>query len=231
MLRPTDIKLIELPRLEIQRLAVTVIGRTPLIVHRFSDKAKKQIYEKQSQRANKGRKAKDPMDDFKSSLYTLPDGRHGFPAVAFKAAAVTACTSLSGVTKVGARQAFHVNGELSSRPGVFEEAVTTEELVPILSGAPSIREDMVRVAMGGTDIRYRAQYWPWAVELDVSYNPAALSAEQVLNLFNVAGFACGVGEWRPERDGQNGQFRVAEDADAKLISGLRKNVPLEAAAA
>jgi hypothetical protein len=29
-----------------------------------------------------------------------------------------------------------------------------------------------------------------------------------VNLFNVAGFAVGVGEWRPERDGSNGMFHV-----------------------
>jgi hypothetical protein len=30
-----------------------------------------------------------------------------------------------------------------------------------------------------------------------------------MNLLNTAGFAVGVGEWRPEKDGQYGMFRVA----------------------
>lgn len=33
-------------------------------------------------------------------------------------------------------------------------------------------------------------------------------AEQIVNLFNVAGFACGVGEWRPSKDGSFGTFHV-----------------------
>jgi hypothetical protein len=230
-MRAPDTKLIQLPQLTIERMEVVLMGTSPLIVHRFAEKAKKEILNKQKQSANKGRKAKDPLQDFNDSVYLLPDGRHGFPAVSFKAAGVGACTSLAGVTKVAARQAFHVNGELSTRPGVFEGAVTTEELVPIFSRPPTIREDMVRIAMGGTDIRYRAQYWPWAVILQVAYNPTALSAEQVLNLFNVAGFACGVGEWRPERDGQNGQFRIAQSADMKLVAELQRAAEAVAKAA
>jgi hypothetical protein len=49
-----------------------------------------------------------------------------------------------------------------------------------------------------------------------------MSAEQVLNLFNTAGFACGVGEWRPERDGSNGRFRVAEASDDALLIEIQK---------
>jgi hypothetical protein len=32
--------------------------------------------------------------------------------------------------------------------------------------------------------------------------------EQIVNLFNIGGFACGVGEWRPGKDGSNGMFHV-----------------------
>jgi hypothetical protein len=30
-----------------------------------------------------------------------------------------------------------------------------------------------------------------------------------VNLFNTAGFAIGVGEWRPQRDGSYGMFHIA----------------------
>lgn len=223
---------IELPRLSIQNLNVVLIGKTPLVVHRFSEKAKRQIYEKQTKKADKGQGAKDPRADFEASLYRLSDGRHGFPAIAFKAAAIRACTSLKRKVKMTeARQAFHiVNGVLSIREAAFADAITSDELVPILAGDPAIREDMVRIAMGGTDIRYRGQYWPWAVELEIALNPDALSAEQILNLLNIAGFACGIGEGRPEKSGQNGQFRIAEEADAKLIDELREASSLAIAA-
>jgi len=43
----------------------------------------------------------------------------------------------------------------------------------------------------------------------VQLNTSAVSIEQLANLFVIAGFAVGVGEWRPEKNGQYGRFEVA----------------------
>lgn len=201
---------IELPPLNIQTMKVTLIGDSPLIVHAWSPKALKQMADKQQKKASAGREAKDPWADFCGSMYWL-DGipekpteaevesaRFGFPAIAFKAAAVTACTSIGSVTKIAARQAFHVEGEM----------------VEIKSPAPpSMREDVCRVGMGTADLRYRGEWSKWSVELLVKFNGGLMSAEQVVNLFETAGFAVGVGEWRPERDGPYGRFHVARDGE------------------
>src|SRR6266702_1908224 len=89
---------IELPELKIGTLDLTIIGDAPLIVHAWSLKAKRQMLAKQRKEAKAGREAKNPLKDFEDSLYRIPGGGYGFPSVAFKAAAVTACTSVSGVT-------------------------------------------------------------------------------------------------------------------------------------
>lgn len=62
--------------------------------------------------------------------------------------------------------------------------------------------------MGTADIRYRGEFPEWSTEITLRYNANVLSPEQVANLFNVAGFAVGVGEWRPQRDGSFGMFHV-----------------------
>ena len=135
---------IELPRLAIETIEIPIVGDSPLIVHKFSEKAKKQMLDKQMKKASVGKEAKDPWRDFVESMYWLdgmPDkpteedvtnGRFGFPAVGFKAAAVTACTSIGSITKVAARQAFHVEGEF----------------IEIKGTPPSMREDIARVGMG-----------------------------------------------------------------------------------
>lgn len=201
---------IELPPLNIQTLKVTLIGDSPLIVHAWSPKALKQMADKQQKKATAGREAKDPWADFCGSMYWLSErpekpteedveaARFGFPAIAFKAAAVTACTSIGAITKVAARQAFHVEGEM----------------VEIKSPAPpSMREDVCRVGMGTADLRYRGEWSSWSIELLVKFNAGIMSAEQVINLFETAGFAVGVGEWRPERDGPYGRFHVQRDGE------------------
>jgi hypothetical protein len=79
-----------------------------------------------------------------------------------------------------------------------------------------MREDMVRLQGSTADIRYRGQFVEWSAAVPVLVNTVALSIEQLANLFVLAGFAVGVGEWRPERNGQYGRFEVAG------IQALRK---------
>jgi hypothetical protein len=183
------------------KIRITLIGESPLIVHRWSEKAKKQMLDKQMGKAQEKKPFKNPEQDFRDSLYVLPDGRYGFPIIAFKSAAVTACTSIGDIKKIAARQAFHVMGEYAVIHG----------------DEPTMREDMVRVGMGTADIRYRGEFRNWWTKIDVEANANMLSAEQILNLFRTAGFAVGVGEWRPEKNGQNGRFRVAESDDLRAL--------------
>jgi hypothetical protein len=194
-----------LPPLQIETVNVTLIGDTPLIVHRWSEKSKRQMLDKQMKRASAGKEAKDPERDFRESLYVLEDGSYGFPIIGFKAAAVTACTSIGSMTKVAARQAFHVDGEFAVIEG----------------DEPTMREDMVRVGMGTADIRYRGEFKNWFTTIAVKFNANVMSAEQILNLMQTAGFAVGVGEWRPERDGQFGRFHVATAKEMKAIGEMR----------
>lgn len=210
-----------LPPLELQDMEVTIIGDTPLIVHAWSEKAKRLMLEKQTKTATRGRDAKDPNEDFLASSYRLADGRHGIPAVGLKNAAVTACTSIGAITKVAARQAFFILGERAQIQGAHEGAVASESLVPLLGATPPImREDLVRIGMGVADLRYRAEYWPWACEFTIKFNRHVLSPEQIINLMDTAGFAVGLHEWRPERDGDHGQFHVARESDEALLKTL-----------
>jgi hypothetical protein len=173
-------------------MQITLVGDSPLICHAWSKKAKAAMLAKQMKKAAQAKAAKDPEQDFKDSLYAHPDGGWGFPAVAFKASAVDACTHIANITKVEARGAFHIDGELVK-----------------IEGKPTPREDMVRIGMGVADIRYRGEFKKWRCTFSLRYNANVISVEQILNLFNTAGFAVGVGEWRPSRDGSNGMFHVA----------------------
>lgn len=194
---------VELPKLEIQRMVITLVGDSELICHAWSEKAKKEMLDKQMKKAKGAKDAKDPWQDFVGSMYWLTKkpakvepkdiekARFGFPAVAFKAAAVDACSHVAEITKVEARGAFHIIGDMVE-----------------IQGVPEMREDMVRIGMGTADIRYRGGFKTWKVNFEVRYNRNVLSAEQIVNLFNTAGFAIGVGEWRPQKDGSFGMFHV-----------------------
>ena len=182
---------ITLPRLNLQVIKLRVVGDSPLITHAWSEKSRKMMLDKMMKKANTGRAAKDPEQEFRDSLYQHPDGGFGFPSIAFKSAAVDAATFVDGITKVMMRGCFHIPGELVK-----------------IEGEPMPREDVCRVGMGAADLRYRAEFSAWAAEIPVQFNASAISAEQIVNMFSVAGFSIGVGEWRPARDGQFGRFHV-----------------------
>lgn len=94
--------------------------------------------------------------------------------------------------------------------------LTDEEAQKVLSeiipksrfGFPTPREDIGRIGKGTADLRYRAEFKTWYTELNIQYNSGAVSAEQITNIFNVGGFACGIGDWRPAKDGAFGTFHI-----------------------
>jgi hypothetical protein len=70
------------------------------------------------------------------------------------------------------------------------------------------RRDIVHLQGGTPDVRYRAFFPEWRMTLNVQYNEALLSLEQVITAVNNGGFSCGLGDWRPQRSGDYGRFRV-----------------------
>tara|TARA_R100001086_G_scaffold39965_1_gene17638 strand:+ start:128 stop:733 length:606 start_codon:yes stop_codon:yes gene_type:complete len=184
---------ISIPQIAIQRLMVKIVGDSPLITHAWAEKAIRQIKDKQAKKATKGKEARDPEADYQAAFYRTDDGVPAMPSVAFKSAAVSACRDLD-MKMTEARGRFHVEGELIE-----------------IIGEPRMREDMVRVGMGTADIRYRPEFVKWSAILPITYNSTQISPEQIINLLNVAGFGVGVGEWRPEKNGQYGRFHVASD--------------------
>lgn len=217
---------IEIRPIKMQTVEVTLIGDTPLIVHAWSEKAKRMMLEAQMGKT-KGKKKefKNPVDDFIQSMHWLaekPDtekktpeeceelfeqalangAKFGFPVTGFKQAAISAAYRLGWVkNQTGLRGAFFIDSEFG-------------DMAEIISDTPVMREDMVKVGMGTADIRYRAEFRNWRATFRVRYNASGdFSLENILNILNAGGTVCGVGEWRPEKDGQNGMFHVLTTAE------------------
>lgn len=185
-------EIISLPDLKKRNVFVQVVGTSPLITHPFGKKALAMIENKQQGKAKSSKHdIRDPEQEYQDSLYIREDGSYGFPAIGFKGAVVTAAND-AGIQKVLARRAFHVVGG---------------ELVKI-EGIPTMRTDRVTIGMGTTDIRYRAEFKEWSADIPITFNEGVISLEQLINLFRIAGFGVGIGEWRPERNGIYGTWEV-----------------------
>ena len=201
-----EIVAVQLRRFDRRITEVTIEGVTPLIVNRWSQKARAMMLEKQQTDARPKPEPKDPVANYEASKYMLPDGRDGFPATAFKAAIVHAARLFKGLTQVQVKQTVLVLGEGSDSRG--------DQLVPLDYGDVIMREDTPRNASGVADLRYRAQYWPWAATLHIQTVEGMLDEGSLLALVDAAGLG-GVGEWRPaspkSATGTYGTFRVKTD--------------------
>lgn len=162
-------------------------GTSPLIVHKFSEKARKMIEDKQQGKSKGGKKTRDPEADFYGSMYTFADGnKYGFPSGGFKAAMTRAGKQL-GYTMVDLKGWFFIVPD--DRDGNLVEIV----------GTPRMRTDMVRIGNGTADVRYRPEFPEWGAVLRIQYNEKCISLEQLAELIALAGFSCGIGDWRPEK--------------------------------
>lgn len=184
-------EVLTIPPMEIRQVRIRIVGTSPLIMNKWSEKAKAQMRDSQMGKARSKKEPKSPEADYEAATYRCPNGAPGFPTIAFKAAAVDAASQVSGLTKVFLRGAFHTIGELVE-----------------VEGTPRMREDMVRVGMQKADLRYRPEFPEWAVSLPVRFNACVITLAQLTHLFRQAGFSVGVGEWRPAKDGSYGMFDV-----------------------
>lgn len=208
-------EIIEIRPIQIRKATIHIVGDTPLIMHAWSEKAKRIMLGNQmGNTKTKAKEPKNPVEDFIRSMYWITPmpaemteesyfdaiangARFGFPVTAFKQAGISAAYRMGWTKdKVSMRGTFFIDGD-------------ENQWVEIKSDAPIMREDMVTVGMGTADIRYRGELRNWSADLTISFNEnGKYSLEQIINIINAGGYFVGVGEYRPEHDGQYGMFHV-----------------------
>ena len=217
---------IEIKPMELDTVELTIVGTTPLIVHAWSHKAKQAMLDKQRGKATKTKhEIKIPVNDLIEACYWLTEqpelGSDDEEAETNYKAAIASGAKF-GFPVTGVKQSIIMGAKRGGLDVVATELrgsfflagateASTVDIAEIISDDPICREDMVKVGgMSKTaDIRYRPEFRNWEMPLSMTYNVnGKYSLEQLLNCFNVGGFACGIGEWRPERDGQFGMYRL-----------------------
>ena len=85
-----------------------------------------------------------------------------------------------------------------------------EDIIPI-----KYKKEMKDVRWGKTSGMTKAprkiirpKFIDWSCKLELTYNSEVISAEQVINLLNWAGFHMGIGGFRPQCSGIFGQYEV-----------------------
>jgi len=173
-----------------------ISGTSPLIQHAWSEKGRRQLRMTAAERKKQPKVARNPDEEATNAMYRLANGEPAFPMLAFKCALISAAHKDLGIEKTVVRKSLFLPASC------YESGL----LAPLVADTPEIREDIVRVGAGSTDIRYRPEFEHWKVEVKIQIDSDLLNEQDVVNLVNRAGFSVGVGEWRPEKGGEYGRF-------------------------
>lgn len=203
----SDVRSVEIPVINVQECELHIEGLTPLIMHRFSEKSRKQMEDKQGNKAQGQKAARDPEQEWRDACYIVPGqenaddwkpGKYFMPGSAFKH------VFLYGVAQMQDTKAL---------PKTLATGWLFIQNDPILDfSSVSLRQDTGRIGQGTTTLIYRPQFNDWAVDLLIDYNANTISIEQIVALFDLGGFSGGIGDWRPSapknKSGSFGRFRV-----------------------
>lgn len=187
-------------------------GTAPYVQNKFSQKAREQMHETQSQgsTAKKGKK-RDPKDfkaAYEGAMHRSADGWCGIPAPAFRNACISACRMV-GFQMTKAKLSIFVEAD-----GFDGDDGTP--LVRITKGKPEYSELAVRNDSGVCDLRARPMWREgWEAEVRVRFDADQFTLQDVANLMLRAGTQVGIGEGRPDSKNSAGMgwglFELAKD--------------------
>lgn len=222
--KPVSLGLILSKRPDFEKFRVWLVGDTPLITHAWSEKARREMLQKQVKATKAGREERKPEEDFQSSLYEMgKDARtkkaaYGFPVTGVKNAILNSAHKDKGIARSNVMAALWLNGDMVRVRPALAGAICDVPLVRIWGTDPENREDMVKIGSGlnkTANLAYRGQFTIWAINISGEFNSSTITRENLAFLIEDAGKASGLGEWRNERRGMFGAFHLANEVEAQ----------------
>ena len=180
------------PNMEVIKLKIR--GIAPLCINRFSEKAKKQMGDKQrggsTSTGKKVREKRDFTADYEGAKYVSDEGWCGIHAAAFRCAGISACRTV-GYQMTRAKLALFVEAD-----GYDKDDGTP--LVKITEGKPEQWIAPVRNETGVADLRSRPRWPEWGAILTLRFDADIFTKSDVVNLMARVGLQVGICEGRPD---------------------------------
>jgi hypothetical protein len=189
-----------------------IIGTAPLIYNSMSLKAQKALLMGAPKKtaAQKKEIKHNPEKEFVDSLYI--NGTNGaylsFPSTGIKRGMATAALETAGVTKASINRGIYLVGEHINIWGK-----------PYMNMSTVRSSDINRTP----DIRTRAKLPNWCTQVTIRYINPTFSQHDITALLVNAGTLCGLGDWRIEKGGPMGGYKIVQTKeDLKLWDKLVK---------
>ena len=186
-------------------IEIEIRGITPLLINKFGADAETG---KKTRRIEVS--VRDPREEATKAAYIAPDGTYYFSAFSIPNAMGNAGSS------------HKATGSRKSLRFVVPSAVRMDsDTVTIMNGsgpAKSFEVDARPVTIPATKgrvMRYRPRFEQWGARFFLHVDDELLSPEMAHQLLNEAGQSIGIGDFRPEKRGPFGRFRVVKFKETK----------------
>lgn len=200
--------------IEMVEIQFYVLGKTPLIMNRFNQKAWHELLLpsiKKNQAELEQSLKHDPVAEFRGAVYRNRDPKEQaaihIPNGAFHGCIASAALDMPGATKAK-----------------IERLTRIADVNINLFGLPLLFMAMVRNSDPGhtPDVRTRPIFPEWACKVTVRYVKKILSERAIANLFGASGLIVGIGDWRGQKGGPYGAFTLVSENDAdfrRIVKG------------
>jgi hypothetical protein len=179
-------------------ISVEIRGTTPLLINRFPEEAEQG---KKTRRVEVNQR--NPRDEATKAAYIAPDGTFYFSAFA-----IPGCMGNAGSN-------HKTKGSRKSLRFVVPSAVCmTADAITILNGSGPAKDFEVDSrpvtipATKGRVMRHRPRFDQWGARFDILLDDELLSIEMAQKLLEEGGHSIGIGDFRPDKRGPFGRFRV-----------------------
>lgn len=174
-----------------QSITLRLQGISPLMQHKFSEKSRRAIEEKQTaaDSVKSSRPPKDYKAEFNAARYVSRQGWDGVPCRQVRASMIRACANIDGLDMTRAKSAFFIQAD------GFDKLDGTPLLK--IHGKKPIHDTRPVAIVNTFDLRNRPLYPEWAVQPTIQFDADLCTETDVANLLARAGATIGIGELRP----------------------------------
>jgi len=187
---------VNLKKLDIGTLKLKIVGDSPYLPEPM-DMAVLERYNSIKSKQNYTKDDIPEEEKVKAKIYLTEDGKEGIPARAIFNSMIRGSSYLFDIKQGGMRN--------------IKEGVTIKgDVLPLKYKKKDVLTHWGRTSgMKGSPRKImRNAYHDWSIDVVIEFNKTNLSAEQIVNVINWAGFHIGVGGFRKEKTGNFGAFHI-----------------------
>jgi len=191
---------------------ITIQGDSDLILNKMRDSTTQQLADKQEGKVQGTKAPVNMYEHLVGSIHWLKGEETNYTEEGWKNALAnnTPGYPSSGLKKALCDAVVRVLGETYSTKFNANMQIL-DSFLPIKFAASTYDKSLFSPQKGSPVLCYRNVFKDWETTFTIKYIPDNYSLDQILEVINCAGFACGIGSHRPSsKGGSNGMFHVAK---------------------